>query len=325
MSRRLLLIVNPGSGTRQGARNLSQIIEILQSGGYMCTVMLTDKRMAASDYAYRYSRDFDLVVCVGGDGTFNETVNGLLRAGHPVPLGYIPTGSTNDFAASLKLDTDIASAAAAIVDGKARLLDVGRFDERNFSYVASFGAFSKTSYSTPQSFKNTFGHFAYVLSGVKDVLSIRSEHIRFELNGRVYEDDYIFGAISNSTSLGGVLTIDPELVDMNDGLFEILLIRHPSNLNELLQITNALARKQYDCDLITFESTSHITVTTSESTDWSLDGEKETTCGTFEVSCIHNALRIITGSNDAVYDSSSITGVDECYEATDVFSGPGRL
>lgn len=321
MSRRLLLIVNPSSGTRQGARNLCQIVNILQTGGYICTVMLTDRRMAASDYAYEYGKEFDLVVCVGGDGTFNETVNGLLRAGSTVSLGYIPTGSTNDFAASLKLDTDIEAAASAIVDGRTRLLDVGRFGERSFSYVASFGAFSKTSYSTPQSFKNTFGHFAYVLSGVKDVLSIRSEHIRFELNGKVYEDDYIFGAISNSTSLGGVLTIDPELVDMSDGQFEVLLIRHPSNINELLQITNALARKQYDCDMITFESTSHITVTTQESTDWSLDGEKETTCGSFEISCIHNALKIITGREDGLYDRSGITGADSCYEPGDEFSG----
>jgi len=310
MHKRLLLIVNPSSGTRQGSKNLCQIVNLLQSGGYLCTVMLTDKRLAASDYAFEYGGQYDVVVCVGGDGTFNETVNGLLRAGHTVPLGYIPTGSTNDFAASLKLSTDITTAAEAIVDGHARMLDVGKFDQRNFSYVASFGAFSKTSYSTPQSFKNTFGHFAYVLSGVKDVLSIRSQRIRFEFNGKVMEDDYIFGAISNSTSLGGVLTIDPGLVDMNDGQFEIMLIRHPANLNELLRITNALTRKQYDCDMITFESTSHIRVTTDIETDWSLDGEKETTNGTFEINCMHDALKIITGQEDALYSDifSAIRG-----------------
>ncbi len=320
MGRRLLLIVNPSSGTRQGSKNLCQIVEILQSGGYICTVMLTDRRMAADEYAYEYGKEFDLVVCVGGDGTFNETVNGLLRAGLTRPLGYIPTGSTNDFAASLKLESELEAAANAISRGGSRLLDVGRFGERIFSYVASFGAFSKTSYSTPQSFKNTFGHFAYVLSGVKDVWSIRSEHLRFELNGKVYEDDYIFGAISNSTSLGGVLTIDPELVDMDDGQFEILLIRHPANLNELLQITNALARKQYDCELITFESTSHITVTTPEGTDWSLDGEKVTTSGTFEVCCLHNALNIITGGLPQLYDASGISDGESCYESSDFFS-----
>lgn len=294
MRQRLLLIVNAYSGTRQGAKSLSNIIEILQAGGYLCTVMLTDRRMAASDYVFEYGHSFDVIACVGGDGTFNETVNGILRAGLTVPMGYIPTGSTNDFAASLKLPVDVEAAAQIIADGRSRMLDIGRFGSRNFSYVASFGAFTRTSYSTPQSFKNAFGHFAYLLSGVKDVLAIRSQRIRFEINGHIREDDYIFGAISNSTSLGGVLTIDPELVDMNDGQFEVLLIKQPENLNDLLQITNALTRKQYNCDMISFESASHISITTDAETDWSLDGEKETTVGNTEIQCLPNALRIFT-------------------------------
>ncbi len=311
MQKRLLMIVNAYSGTRQGSKSLSTIIEIMQASGYICTVMLTDRQMAASDYVYDYGRDFDIIVCVGGDGTFNETVNGMLRSGLTIPLGYIPTGSTNDFAASLKLPTDIEAAARIIADGRSRMLDIGRVGTRNFSYVASFGAFTKTSYSTPQNFKNAFGHFAYLLSGVKDVWSIHSEHIRFELNGRVLEDDYIFGAISNSTSLGGVLTIDPELVDMNDGLFEVLLIKQPTNLNDLLQITNALARKQYCCDMITFESASQISVVTDGETDWSLDGEKETISGSTEIQCIHNALRIITGGTAEISGSTGVSGTSD--------------
>lgn len=294
MKRRLLLIVNPSSGTRQGEKRLAQIIDVLQSGGYLCTVMLTDRQMAASEFACEYGADYDTIACVGGDGTFNETVNGMLRADLTAPLGYIATGSTNDFASSLKLPSDIQDAAEAIAAGNTRKLDIGLFGNRNFSYVASFGAFTKTSYATSQSFKNAFGHFAYLLSGVKDVWSIRSQHLKFEFNGHVHEDDYIFGAISNSTSLGGVLTIDPQLVDMNDGLFEIMLIRQPNNLNDLLQITNALMTKQYlYCDMITFESTASVRVTTDSPVDWSLDGEKETTDGTFEVECLHDALNII--------------------------------
>ncbi len=293
MERRLLLIINPSSGTRQGEKRLASIIEILQTGGYLCTVMLTDRQMAASEYAFIYGREYDVIACAGGDGTFNETVNGMLRAGLTIPLGYIPSGSTNDFAVSLKIPTDICAAADAIVTGDIRKLDIGLFGERNFSYVASFGAFTKTSYATSQSFKNAFGHFAYLLSSVKDVWSIRSQHLRFEFNGQIHEDDYIFGAISNSTSLGGVMTIDPQLVDMNDGLFEIMLIKQPRNLNDLLQITNALMTKQYQCDMITFESTASVTVTTDSPIDWSLDGEKETIDGTFEVSCLHDSLNII--------------------------------
>ncbi len=296
MPGKLLLIVNPNSGTKQGQKRLGDIISILQEGGFLCTVMMTDRRMAASDFACSYGHHFDLIACVGGDGTFNETVNGLLRGGHAVTVGYIPTGSTNDFAASLRLPADIDAAARIISEGRTRKLDIGQFAGRHFSYVASFGAFSRTSYSTPQSFKNAIGHLAYVLSGVVDVWSIRSEHMRFEIGDEVYEDDYIFGAISNSTSLGGVLTIDPLLVDMNDGKFEVMLIRHPKNLNDLLQITNALARKQYDCDMITFRSASHIAVSSPGPVDWSLDGEKETTDGTFEVQCLHDALTICCGS-----------------------------
>lgn len=292
MLNRMLLIVNPCSGTKQGVKRLGDIVTILQNAGFICTVMLTDRQNAASEFACKYGHHFEVIACVGGDGTFNETVNGLLRAGLTVPVGYIPTGSTNDFAASLKLPTDIASAAQIIASGRERRLDIGSFNGRNFSYVASFGAFTKTSYSTPQSLKNVLGHLAYVLSGAVDVWSIRSEHMRFEIVDEVYEDDYIFGAISNSTSLGGVLTIDPMLVDMNDGKLEIMLIKQPKDLNELLQITNALTRHQYDCDMITFLSASEITVTTNHPTDWSLDGEKETTSGAFRVECLRDALRI---------------------------------
>ena len=295
MLKRMLLIVNPNSGTRQGLKRLGEIVSILQAGGFICTVMMTDRQLAASEFAFQHGRHFDVVACVGGDGTFNETVNGMLRAELSVPIGYIPTGSTNDFAASLKLPSDITSAAQIIAAGRTRRLDIGRFNDRNFSYVASFGAFTKTSYSTPQSMKNALGHLAYVLSGAVDVWSIRSERMRFEIDGEIHEDDYIFGAISNSTSLGGVLTIDPLLVDMNDGMLEVMLIKHPKTLNELLQIADALTRRQYECDMITFVSASHITVTSPQPTDWSLDGEKATAEGTFCVECLRDALNIYCG------------------------------
>ena len=296
MDRRLLLIVNPYSGKKKGSKKLSGILQTLQDGGNRCTVMLTDKRMAASEFASEFGKDHDVIACIGGDGTFNETVNGMLHADLTIPLGYIPTGSTNDFAASLHLPTKINKAAKTITTLATRKLDIGLFGKRNFSYVASFGAFTKTSYSTSQSFKNVFGHFAYLLAGMKDVWSIRSQHLCFEFNGKKLEGDYIFGAISNSTSLGGVLTIPHDMVDMNDGLFEILLVRRPHGIGELLKISSALIRKKFDkCDLITFESTPSVTVTSAKPIDWSLDGEKETIEGTFEVRCLHDALNVITG------------------------------
>ena len=141
-----------------------------------------------------------------------------------VPIGYIPAGSTNDFASSLKLSTNIMQAAKDILEGEPVAYDVGRFGERYFSYVASFGAFARTSYTTPQSIKNTLGHTAYLLEGMQEISQIRKEHVRMELDDQVVEDDFLFGAICNSTTIGGILTLDPKRVDMADGLLELSLI-----------------------------------------------------------------------------------------------------
>ena len=152
---------------------------------------------------------YDTVICCGGDGTFNETITGLLEKNIRVPVGYIPSGSTNDFASSMKLSTNPLKAAQDIIEGSAFSYDVGKFGNRYFSYVASFGAFTQTSYTTPQGIKNILGHTAYVLSGISELSQIRKEHVRMEIDGEIVEDDFVFGAISNSTSVGGVLTLDP--------------------------------------------------------------------------------------------------------------------
>lgn len=298
MKKRMLIIVNPCSGTKQGMKRLGEIVSILQDGGYICTTVMTDRRGAATDIVREDSGVFDAVTCVGGDGTFNEVVNGLLLAGSELPIGYIPTGSTNDFANSLHLSSDVADAAKDIANGATRLLDIGCFGTRCFSYVASFGAFTKASYDTPQSVKNSLGHLAYVLSGAMETLNLRSQHMRFETAEGVYEDDYIFGAISNSTSLGGVLTIDPKQVDMSDGLLEMMLIKMPRNISDFIKITNALSRKSYNCSMIDFVSTSRVTFCSDKPTDWSVDGEKETAEGSVDIVNRHNALRLFVRQSE---------------------------
>ena len=215
--KKMLFVMNPYSGMRRASRYLADIIALFNRAGYQVITHMTGSQGDAVGVVEQCAKDVDLVVCCGGDGTFNETISGIQRSGADVPVGYIPAGSTNDFAASLKLSTNIMQAARDIVDGEPVPYDVGKFGERYFSYVASFGAFTKASYATPQSIKNALGHTAYVLEGINELSQIRKEHVRMEIDGQVVEDDFIFGAISNSTTLGGILTLDALVVDMADG------------------------------------------------------------------------------------------------------------
>ena len=241
----------------------------------------------------RRAAEMDLIVCCGGDGTFNETISGMLKAGVDVPLGYIPAGSTNDFAASLKLPTNIMQAAADIVEGEPVPYDVGKFGDRYFSYVASFGAFTKASYSTPQSIKNMLGHTAYVLEGINELSQIKNEHVRIEMDGQVIEDDFLFGAISNSTSVGGILTLSPEIVDMADGQMEVLLVRAPRNLTEITECIQAVQSQKYSCAMITFRSTSKVRVFADPDMPWTLDGEREEGHEQVDVENVHHAIRLM--------------------------------
>lgn len=273
MSKRLLLILNPISGKMKGKRHLADVLEAFCRASYIPTVFTTTGRGNARDLAYTYGGEADLVVCLGGDGTFNEVVCGLLDGGHTTPIGYVPCGSTNDFASSIGLENTVSSAVAAILEGVPHTYDVGLFGDRCFSYVASFGIFSRASYATPQNRKNALGHLAYVLEGIKELSHVRSWHVRFETDGDVVEGDYIFGAVSNATSVGGVLTLDPKTVDMNDGKLELLLVKMPRNAAELSECVVALTKKKYDTDAITFLSRSDFVVTADPDMEWSLDGE----------------------------------------------------
>lgn len=259
---------------RKAKRQLSDILEAFCRADYTVTVHITSGPGDAANAVMRYAQGMDLVVCCGGDGTFNETVNGLIQCGAPTPIGYIPAGSTNDFAASLNLPTEPMDAVQEIIEGHPVEYDIGQFGQRYFSYVASFGAFTRTSYATPQSVKNALGHTAYILEGIKDISQIRSLHIKMELDDEVIEDDFLFGSISNSTSVGGILTLDPTQVDMRDGKFEILLVRAPRKMGEITECIQALQSKQYDCQMMTFRSASHIRVFSDPEMVWTLDGER---------------------------------------------------
>ncbi len=275
MNKRLLLIINPVSGMRLGTLYLPKTVTALTEGGYDVFTMMTAKRGDAMEFAKEYGAQFDLIAACGGDGTFNEVVAGNL-AGAQKPLGYIPCGSTNDFASSIGLSNDIIAAAQNIANGFEHEFDAGNFGGRTFTYVASFGAFTRTSYTTAQSFKNVVGHLAYLIEGGLSLKDLRPETVSFEANGEIHEGEYIFGAVSNSTSLGGVLSLSPEVVDMNDGQFEVMLIKSPKTAAQLSKIVQALLAKQYDdCDMLEFFSCRRLTVLKNPEGGWSLDGEFE--------------------------------------------------
>ena len=291
--KKLLFILNPYAGMRRANKVMPEIIEIFNKAGYDVICRVTTGNGDCTTQVERLAREMDLVVCAGGDGTLNEAITGMLRCGADVPIGYIPAGSTNDFASSLKLSTNILQAARDIVEGEPVSYDVGRFGDRYFSYVASFGAFTRASYSTPQNIKNALGHTAYLLEGISELSQIKPFHLRFQLEERIIEDDFLFGAISNSTSVGGILTLDPKQVDMGDGMFELLLVRMPQDLIELSECIKAVQSQQYNCSVITFLPTSHVTVTANPEMNWTLDGEKETGHETIEVTNLHHAIRLM--------------------------------
>ena len=292
--KKMLFVMNPFAGTRKANRVLAETIAIFNRAGYDVTAYMSAGPGDCITAVEQKAAGMDLVVCAGGDGTFNETVTGLLRAGLDIPVGYIPAGSTNDFATSLKLPTNILDAARNIVEGEPVLYDIGSFAERYFTYVASFGAFTRTSYSTPQSVKNALGHTAYLLSGLQELSQIRKFHLRFELDeGEIIEDDFIFGAISNSTSMGGILTLDPKQVDMQDGKFELFLVRAPKDVLELSECAIALTEQKYNCKVITFRSASRIKITAPADMNWTLDGEMEPGHDEILVENLHHAIRLM--------------------------------
>lgn len=293
--KKLLLILNPCSGKKKASHALADVVNVFNRDGYDVTVYITAARGDATNVVAQRAPEFDLVVCAGGDGTFNETISGLLAGGHDTPIGYLPAGSTNDFASSLHLSKNLVEAARDIVEGTPRRLDVGRFNDRYFSYVASFGAFTRASYATSQNVKNALGHLAYILSGIKELAYIRSRRLRFTLDdGRVLEDEYIFGAISNSTSVAGILTLSEDLVDMNDGVFELLLVRKPENLLELNDCVLALTTQDYHTPMLTFTSARSVEIEAPEDMDWTLDGEREPGSAHCRAENLHDAIRIVT-------------------------------
>ena len=291
--KKMLFIVNPCAGTRRVNRYMVQILDVFNRAGYEVVTYITAKSGDCAQIARERAAQMDLVVCAGGDGTFNEMITGVLDSGAQVPVGYIPCGSTNDFASSLRLPTNVVKAAKTIVEGTPHPLDVGRFGNRYFTYVASFGAFTRASYATPQNIKNALGHMAYLLEGIQELSQLRNVHVRIETENQKIEGDYLFGAVSNSTSVGGILTLDPKQVDMSDGMFELLLVRMPKDLTELGECIMALQKQQYNCSVITFVTANKLQITADPQMVWTLDGEREEGHEQVVAENLYHAIRLM--------------------------------
>ncbi len=271
------ILVNPNAGRQVVLRELHSIYRAFageENKNEVVMELTVNSAHAAEALDRAIGARPDTLVCCGGDGTLSATVDRLLKSGEEIKLGYIPAGSTNDFANFLGLPKEPAEAADLIVDGEAKPIDAGRFGERHFIYVASFGAFTQTSYATTQNLKNSLGHLAYIIEGIKELPQLKSYAVRAETaEGGVYEGEYLFGALSNSTSLGGIIKMSAEKVDPADGLFELALVKKPKSLYELNRILLALMGGQVDEELITFVHTAGAAFACAEPMPWSLDGE----------------------------------------------------
>lgn len=293
MTKKMLLILNPRSGRCKGIRRLNEVIQVAQNRGYLPTVLITQKAGDAQEFACTYGGQTDMIACIGGDGTFSEVVSGLIAGGHDVPLGYIPAGSTNDYAASLGLSQDMKTAAEDMFDGRITVYDVGRLGNRYFTYVTAFGMPAKASYSAPQDLKNLFGHFAYILEGIYDLRSLKAEHARIETEKGVVEGDYLMGTISNTTSIGGILQFNPDDVLLNDGYLELMLVSKPTTIKSFSQLIQAVTNKNYaECDCITFCKTRWLKIAADNPMPWTVDGEYMEDCREVEISAVPAAIRV---------------------------------
>lgn len=273
MGKKLLFIYNPKAGKAKIKNKLADILDIFARAEYEITVFPTQGQGDARHLMECRSKDYDLVVCSGGDGTLDETVTGMVESGFKTPIGYIPAGSTNDFGGSLSLPKNMLKAAEIIVEGKSFPCDIGAFNEDVFVYIAAFGLFTEVSYETDQDAKNMLGHMAYLLEGMKRLSSIKSFPMRISYEDKIIVDDFIFGMITNSISVGGFKNITGKNVKLDDGVFEVTLIKRPKNPIELNNIIVSLLNHDVDTGVMYCFRTASLVLESTEPVAWTLDGE----------------------------------------------------
>lgn len=292
---KVLFIVNPTSGKMTIKNKLFDVLKLFSNAGFESTVLMTEKSGDATKFTEKYAPSFDRIISCGGDGTLNEIVTGMmsLKEDKRRPIGFIPAGTTNDLADTLKIPKTPIEAAKAIIANQALPNDVGNFNNtRYFNYIASCGAFSSTSYATPQNMKNSLGHLAYILEGIKSLNEIKPIFMKIQSEEMTTEGDFLFAGVTNALSVGGIYKFDAKHVNLNDGLFEVLLIRMPKNTTDIVDIFSNLANLNYEENQVLFFHTSNITIECEQPTKWTVDGEYGGTLEKVTVKNIPDAIKV---------------------------------
>ncbi len=271
---KLFLIANPCSGTLKLKNNLLDIVKTFSDAGYSVTVYTTQSRGDATRVISKLSDEYTTIICCGGDGTLNEVISGMMQNINRYRLGYIPAGTLNEWSSGLHISRNMVNAAKDIVNGRVIPLDIGLFDKKYFTYTASFGAFTDASYSAPQEIKNVLGQAAYIIEGIKSISNIRPYTMTLKFNGETVTGDFLFGSVSNSLSVGGIIKLDEQTVKLNDGMFEVFFIKKPETIAALNQIVTCIVKRDFSNNNILFFRTNEISVHANRDIPWTLDGEQ---------------------------------------------------
>lgn len=296
--KKVLLIINPYSGKLKNKSMLFDIIDIMSENECVVTTRLTKTIGDAKSFAKEgcESKLYDIIVCSGGDGTLNETVSGAILSGCPVPIGYIPSGSTNDYARSLGLSSDMLEAAKLAISGSPIDIDVGMINGTHFNYIASFGAFTSVSYNAPQSLKKLLGHMAYVLAGIKDITNVKAIPVKIESYDKKIEDEFLFGAVTNTTSIGGIVRLNETAVGFNDGEFEVCLVKKPKSPADLMKVIVGALNSDFEGDCFMFFKTNKVHFEMPDGIDWSIDGEKFDGVKNIDIDVLPSAAKLVIKS-----------------------------
>lgn len=298
--KKLLLLANFYSGKGIIKLNIADMIDYYNSKGFEVTVYSSQYVGHITDIVQKSGSLYDSIVCCGGDGTLNETINGLMSLSKRPLLGYIPCGSTNDFANSIGIPTIVEDSYKVAVDGHHFNIDIGKINEKYFSYVAGFGMFTNISYETPQNIKNILGYQAYILTGIKEMANIRTYPMKITHDNGVIEDEIMIGLVSNSNSIAGMKKLFENYADLNDGLFEVLLVKKPSNYSLLKNIVSCLIEKNFDNDMFYSFKTSKIKFESKEFVKWTVDGEYGGDFNLTEIQVVNNAIDVLIDRKEKV-------------------------
>lgn len=295
--KKLLLLANFYSGKGIIKSNIADMIDYYNSKDFEVTVYTSQYHGQITDIVKNSGEKYDNIICCGGDGTLNETVNGIMCLDRKPVLGYVPCGSTNDFANSIGIPTIVEDSYKTAVEGDIFNIDVGVINNKYFSYVAGFGLFTSVSYETPQNIKNILGYQAYILTGLKEMTNIKTHHIKLTYSEGVIEDDVMIGLVSNSNSIAGLKMLFENYADLNDGLFEVLLVKKPQNISLLKNVVNCLVEKKFDNDMFYSFKTDKLVIESNEDIKWTVDGEYSGDYNRAEISVIPGALNILVNKD----------------------------